>query len=150
MANPHRNVWGELGRQALSQDGTGWAKLTAARRRLRLFTPWFQEVGMTDAFEERKKKYEEKWAHDEAVRFKVGARRDKLLAQWAAGELGLSGAAAEAYAADLVKAELQGGAEGVFHKACTDLKATGHSEDAVRQKMSEFETLAAEQVLGKA
>ena len=79
---------------------------------------------MDDAFEERKKKHEDKWAHDEELRFKIGARRNKLLGLWAAGELGLTGPAAEDYAKAVVAADLQG-ADAVFRKLRADFDAAG-------------------------
>ena len=60
---------------------------------------------MAGSFEAREKGYEAKWAHDEELHFKVLARRNKLLGQWAAGEMGLSGPAAD----DYVKATIQAG-----------------------------------------
>ena len=63
---------------------------------------------MGDAFEDRKKTHEDKWAHDEALRFKIGARRNKLLGLWAAAEMGITGAAAEEYAKSVVAAEFEG------------------------------------------
>jgi hypothetical protein len=46
---------------------------------------------MTGSFDERRKTQEEKWAHDEDLKFKIHARRDKLLGEWAAVEMGLKG-----------------------------------------------------------
>ena len=50
-------------------------------------------------FEDRKKAQEGKFAHDQEIAFKATARRNKLLGLWAAGKMGLSGEAADAYAA---------------------------------------------------
>ena len=52
-----------------------------------------------NTFDDRKKGFESKFAHDEELRFKATARRNKLLGLWAAEKQGLSGAAAEAIAA---------------------------------------------------
>ena len=57
-------------------------------------------------FEKREQGLEWKFAHDEDLRFKATARRDKLLGLWAAEKLGLSGAEAEVYANELVVADL--------------------------------------------
>jgi hypothetical protein len=62
---------------------------------------------MSGAFEKRQKGFESKWAHDEELRFKVFARRNKLLGVWAAGELGLKGDAADAYSKEVVAADFQ-------------------------------------------
>ncbi len=61
---------------------------------------------MSNVFAEREKAFEDKWAHDEELRFKVLARRNRLLGLWAAGEMGLVGAAAETYAKTVVQADV--------------------------------------------
>jgi hypothetical protein len=53
-------------------------------------------------FDEREKTFEKKFVHDQELRFRAIARRDKLLGLWAAEKLGLTGAEAEGYADDLV------------------------------------------------
>ena len=58
-------------------------------------------------FDKREEGFEKKFAHDEELRFKANARRNKLLGLWAAGKAGLSRAAAEAYAKDVVAADFQ-------------------------------------------
>ena len=50
-------------------------------------------IGMDD----RGKAFESKWAHDAELRFKVEARRNRLLGAWAAAQKGLSGDAAEEF-----------------------------------------------------
>ena len=62
---------------------------------------------MTTSFDKREEGFEKKFAHDEELRFKASARRNKLLGQWAAEKLGLSGAQAEAYAKDVVRADFE-------------------------------------------
>ena len=103
---------------------------------------------MDDAFEERRKKNEEKWAHDAELRFRVGARRNKLLGLWAAGELALKGAAAEDYAKAVVAAELRG-ADQVFRKIRGDFDVAGlsHSDHAIERQMVEFLAVAADQIM---
>jgi hypothetical protein len=103
---------------------------------------------MEDGFEERKKKHEEKWAHDEVLRFKAQARRNKLFGQWAAGELGLSGPAAEEYVKAVVMAELHNPALGVFGKVVEDLRAAGlsHPEEGLRRKFAALAEEARAQV----
>ena len=79
---------------------------------------------MSSAFSDREKAFEDKWAHDEELRFKVLARRNKLLGLWAAGEMGLKGPAADDYAKAIVQAELtKDGDEAVFQKLRTDFAA---------------------------
>jgi hypothetical protein len=103
---------------------------------------------MGDAFEDRKKKYEDKWAHDEELRFKIGARRNKLLGLWAAAEMGLIGASAEDYAKSVVAADLEG-ADAVYRKICGDFDATklAHSDHVILRKMEEFLAAAADQIM---
>jgi hypothetical protein len=105
---------------------------------------------MADAFKDRQKGFEGKWAHDEEMRFKVMARRNKLLGQWAAGEMGLSGEAAKEYAMAVVQADFQeAGDEDVFRKVRADLDAS-KSDAAIRAKMEELLAVAGEQVMGEA
>ena len=62
---------------------------------------------MTTTFDKREEGFEKKFAHDEELKFKAMARRNKMLGLWAAGVLGKSGADAEAYAKDVVMADLE-------------------------------------------
>ena len=59
------------------------------------------------SFEDREKGFERKFAHDEELKFKATARRNKLLGLWAAELMGLSGDAAQAYAREVIKADLE-------------------------------------------
>lgn len=109
-----------------------------------------QRVGGEKGFEERKKKYEEKWALGEELRFKASARRNKLLGAWAAGELGLSGEVAEAYAKAVVTAAVHaGGLDKAIAKIVADLEAAGHAAatDTVHHKLDELTAEATRQVL---
>ena len=104
---------------------------------------------MSGAFEKRQKGFESKWAHDEELRFKVFARRNKLLGLWAAGELGLKGDAAEAYAKAVVTADFQkAGDEDVFEKVRDDFAAKGValSDHMLRVKMGEWLETAKKQI----
>src|SRR5882724_11254278 len=70
---------------------------------------------MSGTFEKREKGFEAKWAHDEELRFKVYARRNKLLGLWAAAEMGIIGPAADAYAKEVVTSDFErAGDEDVF------------------------------------
>ena len=66
---------------------------------------------MPTSFDEREKGFEKQFAHDEELRFKAVARRNKMLGLWAAGVLGKSGADAEAYAKDVLLAEFDTGGD---------------------------------------
>ena len=105
---------------------------------------------MTGAFEDREKAYEDKWAHDQALRFKVAARRNKLVGLWAAGELGLSGEPAEAYAKTVIAADLKGGGDAdVFKKIRADFDAAkvAHSDHVLHRKLEELLAIARDQVM---
>lgn len=77
-------------------------------------------------FDERERSYEKKFAMDEELRFKAEARRNKLIGQWAAGKLGLTGEAVEAYVKAVRKADLiEKGDEDVFRKIRKDFDEKG-------------------------
>lgn len=79
---------------------------------------------MTGIFEKRERSAEAKWALDEEGRFKLYVRRNRRLGAWAAEKLGLSGAAAEAYANEVVKSDFEKpGDEDVFQKLQADFAA---------------------------
>src|SRR5690242_2928557 len=94
---------------------------------------------MTTTFDKREEGFEKQFVHDEELRFKAIARRNKMLGMWAARELGLSGAAAEAYSKDIVLAEFeQGGDEDVFRKIRKDFDAKGikQTDEQIRTTMT--------------
>jgi hypothetical protein len=96
---------------------------------------------MAGAFEKREKGFETKWAHDEELRFKVFARRNKLLGIWAAGQMGISGPAVDAYARDVIAADFEKpGDEDVFDKVRRDLdgKKIAVSDHMLRRTMDEL------------
>jgi hypothetical protein len=76
-------------------------------------------------FDDREKEFEARFKHDQELQFKVKARRNRLLGLWAAARMGLEGAAAEAYAKEVVDAEFSGGDRSVVDKLCADLAAKG-------------------------
>ena len=93
---------------------------------------------MTTTFDKREEGFEKKFAHDEELRFKAHARRNRMLGMWAAEKLGLSGDAAGVYAKDVVMAELDG--QDVEKKLQNDFKAKGvvASETEIRRLMTEY------------
>ncbi|HKH66619.1 MAG TPA: DUF1476 domain-containing protein [Reyranella sp.] len=95
-------------------------------------------------FNEREKAFEKKYEHDQDLKFKVNARKNKLLGLWAAGLMGKSGADAEAYAKDVVLADYEKpGDSDVIEKLVKDLAAAGKPmEDHTIRKQAE--RLAAE------
>lgn len=101
-------------------------------------------------FDKREEGFEKKFAHDEDLRFKANARRNKLLGVWAAEKLGLTGADAETYAKAVVVADFdEAGDEDVFRKVRADLDAKGKSDvtdQALRQTMNELLARAVEEI----
>ncbi len=100
-------------------------------------------------FDERKDKFENKFAHDAELRFKAEARRNKLLGLWAAGLMGRSGAEAEAYAREVIVADLKEAGDGdVLAKLKADFAAAGieQSEHQIRRHMDEMLAKAIEQI----
>src|ERR1700733_5591847 len=96
---------------------------------------------MTEGFKDRERGFENKWAHDADLRFKVMARRNKLLGLWAAGEMGVTGGKANEYAMSVVQADFQKpGDEDVFEKVRADLTSSNSSiaDRALRTKMDEL------------
>ncbi|MCB1377800.1 MAG: DUF1476 domain-containing protein [Alphaproteobacteria bacterium] len=100
-------------------------------------------------FDKREEGFEKKFAHDEELRFKAGARRNKLLGLWAAEKLGLSGAEAEAYAKSVIVADFEeAGDDDVFRKIRKDFDAKGveQSDHQIRRTMDELMQTAIEQI----
>lgn len=99
------------------------------------------------SMEERGEGFEKKFAHDEELKFKAEARRNKLLGVWAAGQLGRDDA--EAYAKEVVMADFEeAGDEDVFRKIRADFDAGGVSvsDEDIRSKMTELLAEAVEQI----
>jgi len=104
---------------------------------------------MTTTFDKREEGFEKKFAHDEELRFKAGARRNKLLGIWAAEKLGLSGAQAEAYAKEVVISDFEEpGDQDVFRKIRKDFdgKNIAISDQDIRRTMDELMTQAIAQI----
>ena len=98
-------------------------------------------------FDERKDSFEKKFVHDEELKFKAEARRNRMLGQWAAEKLGKSGDEAAAYAKSVVEADFQeAGDADVLRKVAGDLAAKGIGEAEVRAKMTELLAAAVEQI----
>src|SRR3982750_3998800 len=100
-------------------------------------------------FDNREDAFEKKFAHDEELRFKATARRNKLLGLWAAEKLGKSGAEADAYAKSVVLADFEEAGDGdVVRKVRSDLEAKGiaASEAEIRARMGELMEKAIEDV----
>lgn len=100
-------------------------------------------------FDKREDAFEKQFAHDEELKFKAEARRNKLLGLWAAEKLGKSGADADAYAKEVVAADFEeAGDADVLRKVMADFAAknVAVTEQAIRAKMSELIAVAAAEV----
>lgn len=100
-------------------------------------------------FDKREEGFEKKFAHDEELRFKANARRNKLLGLWAAEKMGLSGPAADAYAKEVVVADFEeAGDDDVFRKVRKDfdVKSVAQSDQDIRKAMIDLMAQAIEQI----
>ena len=91
-------------------------------------------------FDKREQGFENKFAHDEELRFKAHARRNKIVGLWDAEKLGIAGAGAEAYAKEVVIADMdKPESDGVFEKLRKDFDAKGvaQSDHQIRRTMEE-------------
>jgi hypothetical protein len=92
-------------------------------------------------FQKREEGFEKKFAHDEELKFKAMARRNKMLGLWAAGQLGKSGPDAEAYAKSVILADFEeAGDDDVLRKVKGDFEAAGVAigEQQIRVAMDEL------------
>jgi hypothetical protein len=102
-----------------------------------------------DAFKDREKGYENKFVHDEELRFKANARRLRLVGLWAADLLGKTGDEASAYALEVVKSDFEeAGHEDVIRKLKADLEGRA-DERTIRARMDEFLQSAMKQIMSE-
>ncbi len=100
-------------------------------------------------FDKREEGFEKKFAHDEELRFKATARRNKLLGLWVAQKLGMSGADADTYAKEVVQADFEeAGDDDVFRKVRKDLDAKGvsASDQEIKTQMVDLMAKAVQQI----
>jgi hypothetical protein len=103
-------------------------------------TTWSCENPMS-TFDEREKGFEKKFAHDQDLKFKAESRRNKMLAEWAAAKLGITGAAVEDYIKSVRRADLEEkGDDDVVRKVAKDFADKGVAllEADLRRQMDEF------------
>jgi hypothetical protein len=99
------------------------------------------------SFDDREKGFERKFALDEEQEFKATARRNRMLAEWAAGLMGL--ATPDEYIRAVIKSDFeQPGDDDVLRKVFGDLKGSGvaATEGEVRMKMDELLAVSREQI----
>ena len=91
------------------------------------------------SFDDREKNFEKKFAHDEELQFKISARRNKYLGQWASQILGYDQEKEKEYIQSVIKADFEeAGDEDVFRKIKVDLKDHNISDEEIRKKMDEL------------
>ena len=91
------------------------------------------------SFEDRKKSFEKKFAHDQELQFKVSARRNKYLGEWVSQILDYNSDQEKEYVQSVIKADFaEAGDEDVFRKIKEDLKEKNISDEELRKKMDEL------------
>lgn len=104
---------------------------------------------MATSFDKREEGFEKQFAHDEELRFKATARRNKLLGLWIAEKLGKSGPDADAYAKEVVMADFEeAGEDDVFRKVRKDLddKKVAVGDQDIKKTMLDLMSQAIEQI----
>ena len=101
-------------------------------------------------FDDRQRAFESKFAHDEEMKFRVLARRNRLLGEWAARKMGLSQEETDSYAKDVVRADFEeAGDEDVIRKLLGDLTSAGVEIDdaTIRQTLEHKSVEARRQII---
>lgn len=101
-------------------------------------------------FDDRERAFEAKYARDEEMQFRITARRNRLLGEWAARQMGLSAVEAESYAKDVVRSDFEeAGEHDVIRKVLGDLTAAGvdSDEEKVREALRNKEIEARRQII---
>jgi hypothetical protein len=101
-------------------------------------------------FDDRERAFEAKYARDEEMQFRITARRNRLLGQWAARQMGLSEAEADAYAKDVIRSDFEeAGEHDVIRKVLGDLTAADVDcdEEKVREALRNKEIEARRQII---
>jgi hypothetical protein len=101
-------------------------------------------------FDDRERAFEAKFARDEEMQFRIAARRNRLLGEWAARQMGLSQAETESYTKDVIRSDFEeAGEHDVIRKVLGDLTAAGVDceEEEVRQALRNKEIEARRQII---
>ena len=101
-------------------------------------------------FDDRERAFEAKFARDEEMQFRIAARRNRLLGEWAARKMGLTEVEAESYAKDVVRSDFEeAGEHDVIRKVLGDLTAAGVEidEEKVREALKNKEIDARRQII---
>ena len=105
-----------------------------------------------ESFEDRRKDFEKKYEHDEEIKFKTIARRNRLLGEWVAKEIGMDEDNIIEYARQVVMADFaEPGDQDVIRKVMTDLTAASSSisEETLKSKMKELLEVAKDQIMNQ-
>ena len=103
-----------------------------------------------NSFDDRKKSFESKFAHDEETLFKINAKRNKFLGEWIADKLNKTDKDKEDYILEVIKSDMaEPGDEDVFRKVKKDLSQAGlnNMDEEIRNKMNEFMESAKKAIL---
>ena len=105
-----------------------------------------------ESFEDRRKDFEKKYEHDEEIKFKAIARRNRLLGEWVAKEIGMDEDNIIEYARQVVMADFaEPGDQDVIRKVMADLTAASSSisEETLKSKMKELLEVAKDQIMNQ-
>ena len=105
-----------------------------------------------ESFEDRRKDFEKKYEHDEEIKFKTIARRNRLLGEWVAKEIGMDEDNIKEYARQVVMADFaEPGDQDVIRKVMADLIAASSniSEETLKSKMKELLEVAKDQIMNQ-
>jgi hypothetical protein len=101
-------------------------------------------------FDDRERAFEAKFARDEEMQFRITARRNRLLGEWAARQMGLSDIEAETYSKDVIRSDFEeAGEHDVIRKVLGDLTSAGVDcdEDKIREALRNKEIEARRQII---
>jgi len=102
------------------------------------------------SFDDRERAFETKFAHDEEMKFRITARRNRLLGEWAARQMGLNEAETESYAKDVIRSDFEeAGDQDVVRKVMGDLTAADIDidEEAILEALRNKEIEARRQII---
>jgi len=105
-----------------------------------------------ESFKDRRKDFEKKYEHDEEIKFKTIARRNRLLGEWVAKEIGMDEDNIIEYARQVVMADFaEPGDQDVIRKVMADLTAASSSisEETLKSKMKELLEVAKDQIMNQ-
>mgnify|MGYP001178399951 FL=1 len=92
-----------------------------------------------NTFDDRKKSFEKKFVRDEELEFKISARKNKYLGEWASKILGHQDEKEKDYIQSVIKADFaEAGDDDVFRKLKEDLKDHNISDEEIRKQMDEL------------